>query len=467
MCLGSLVCCVGSAACSLCCSCLPAIKTSTGTRLMYTFFLVLVTGVSIAMLSSAVQEGLEKIPFYKEICNSLNSGENPVDCKNLLGYEAVYKMMFGMACFFFLMMILTFGIKNTKDCRSWLQNGFWLFKFLALVGLCVGAFFIPDAQLFLKVWMYIGMVGGVLFILIQLILLVDFAHTWNASWLVGVEKNKCWFVALLLASITLFTLSVVGYVLLIVFYTDAGGCTANKAFIGVNFTLSILISILAISPCIQKVQPRSGLLQASIVAAYVCFLTASAVSSHPDEYRVVDVVQSDNTTIQQSRPFKCYQGTSTETSDKLVVAGGLTFVFIAVCYISLRTTSEEERLTLHGKAPDPEEATCCCCCMSGGDDNGNVVDSEKGGQPVINDEEDSVTYSYSFFHFIFFLTTLYVMMTLTNWFAPSSDQTIENAYTDGNAAAMWVKVATSWAVIVIYVWTLIAPACCPNREFPN
>lgn len=42
--------------------------------------------------------------------------------------------------------------------------------------------------------MYFGMVGGVLFILIQLVLLVDFANIWNASWLVGVENNKCWFV---------------------------------------------------------------------------------------------------------------------------------------------------------------------------------------------------------------------------------------------------------------------------------
>jgi len=30
--------------------------------------------------------------------------------------------------------------------------------------------------------MYIGMVGGVLFILFQLILLVDFAHQWHNKW---------------------------------------------------------------------------------------------------------------------------------------------------------------------------------------------------------------------------------------------------------------------------------------------
>lgn len=48
--------------------------------------------------------------------------------------------------------------------------------------------------------------------------------------------------------------------------------------------------------------------------------------------------------------------------------------------------------------------------------SGEAVVGEDGIRRAVDDEEDSVTYSYSFFHFHLCLASLYIMMTLTNWY---------------------------------------------------
>jgi len=80
---------------------------------------------------------------------------------------------------------------------------------------------------------------------------------------------------------------------------------------------------------------------------------------------------------------------------------------------------------------------------------------------VYDNEREGVAYSYSFFHFIFGLASLYVMMTLTSWYSPSSNLKELNS----NMASVWVKLVSSWMCILIYGWTLLAPALFPDRDF--
>lgn len=44
-------------------------------------------------------------------------------------------------------------------------------------------------------WFYVGMAGAFCFILIQLVLLIDFAHSWNESWVEKMEEgnSRCWY----------------------------------------------------------------------------------------------------------------------------------------------------------------------------------------------------------------------------------------------------------------------------------
>lgn len=55
-----LACCCGSAACSCCCKCCPKIKQSTGTRIMYALYFLLVTVLCAVMMSPTVEQALKE-----------------------------------------------------------------------------------------------------------------------------------------------------------------------------------------------------------------------------------------------------------------------------------------------------------------------------------------------------------------------------------------------------------------------
>ena len=120
-----------------------------------------------------------------------------IHCEDAIGYLAVYRICFVVTMFFLFMSVIMIGVRNSRDPRAGLQvgfriqikliflllpqNGFWGLKYLIIIAGCIGAFFIPHGN-FGPTWMYFGMVGGFLFIIIQLVLIIDFAHSWAESW---------------------------------------------------------------------------------------------------------------------------------------------------------------------------------------------------------------------------------------------------------------------------------------------
>lgn len=68
----------------------------------------------------------------------------------------------------------------------------------------------------------------------------------------GVKYNRAWYAALALVTLVLFSVAVGAVVFMAIFYTHPEACLLNKIFLGVNGSLCLVISLLAISPCIQK-----------------------------------------------------------------------------------------------------------------------------------------------------------------------------------------------------------------------
>ncbi|XP_049887243.1 probable serine incorporator isoform X2 [Pectinophora gossypiella] len=431
-----LACCCGSAACSLCCSACPSCANSTSTRLMYTLMLLLVMVLACVTLAPGLHDEMKKVPF----CNNstaLIPGNLKVDCDQAVGYLAVYRICFATCLFFILMALIMIGVRSSKDPRAGIQNGFWGIKYLVLIGGIIGSFFIPEGS-FASTWMVFGMIGGFCFIIIQLILIIDFAHSWAERWVSNYEESQSrgWYAALLLAMLTLFTLTLTGIVLLYVYYTKADGCDLSKFFISFNLILVVIASGVSILPSVQEYQPRSGLLQSSVVSLYVMYLTWSALSN-------------------SSKECNSFYGDGKSSFDKQSIIGLVVWA-CSVLYSSIRTASSSSKITMseHILA---KEGTAGYDSIEGADggEAGRTAEDKK----VFDNEGDAVAYSWTFFHVVFALATLYIMMTLTNWYNPSSQLSKENM------ASMWIKIVSSWICVGLYMWTLIAPALLPDRDF--
>ncbi|KAJ7331990.1 hypothetical protein JRQ81_014170 [Phrynocephalus forsythii] len=449
--LASWIPCLCSGASCLLCRCCPNSKNSTVTRLIYAFLLLLSTLVACIMLAPGMEKQLKKIPGF---CMNY-------DCEALVGYRAVYRISFAMAVFFFIFSLLMIQVKSSRDPRAAVHNGFWFFKIAAVVGIMVGAFYIPEGP-FTTVLFIFGTTAAFFFIVIQLVLLVDFAHSWNESWVERMEEgnSRCWYAALLSCTSLNYILSFIAIVLFYVFYTKPDACSENKFFISFNMIVCIAVSITSILPKVQEHQPHSGLLQSSVITLYTMYLTWSAMSNEPDRncnpsllniisQIAVPTSSPVNTTaiVPTLEPQK-----SPQWWDAQSIVGLIIFV-LCLLYSSIRSSnnSQVSKLTLSGSDTVILDDTP----TAGGDAEEGEV------RRVLDNEKDAVQYSYSFFHLMLFLASLYIMMTLTNWYSPDAEtQTLRSKW-----PAVWVKIASSWVCLLLYLWTLVAPLVLSNRDF--
>ncbi|BFF99690.1 serine incorporator 1 [Drosophila madeirensis] len=451
------LCCGGTAA-SMCCSACPSCTNASSSRFMYAFILLVGTVLGAIALSPGLQDTLKKLPFCinststysSKAIDTFSGGSLQVDCEYALGYMAVYRVCFGMACFFALMALIMLGVKSSRDPRSHIQNNFWPLKFLICFGAAIGAIFIPDGS-FGPAMMWVGLIGGLAFILVQLVIIVDFAHSLAESWIEGAENSRGYYYALAGVTLLGYILSLTGITLLYIYFTTSTGCGINKFFISINLIFCLAISVISVLPAVQERLPHSGLLQSSLVTLYTVYLTWSAVANNPEKacnpgmFGLMEGFGNGTTTTIAPPPNPSHNSKVTFDTTNII---GLVVWLLCILYNCISSAVEVSKIT-HDNSEKREALS----------DTEAATDA--GGKPSTDNEVEGVTYSWSMFHIVFVCASLYVMMTLTNWYKPNSDIELFN----GNEASMWVKIISSWLGVFIYGWSLAAPIILSNRDF--
>lgn len=435
-CCASFACsCRIGATCS-CCGYLLQINKSYTTRLMYAVIFMAYMILAWAF-SNWGYDMLHDIPWVGGwICPT----------KETCGVEAVYRISFSLALFHAIFALLFIGVNSSRDVRAIIQDGWWWAKIPALVLLTIGVFFIPDIDFFWMIYGWVALVGAALFILVQLALLIDFAHAWAEDWVSKYEEDteahKAWLYMLIAATfiINSGTLGISGVALGMFSSAD---CWYSPVVVSVNLVIGIIILLVSLLPKVQETNPRIGLLQSSVVVFYSTYLVWSAILSEPNS---------------------CPGWFSKDigTADPLTIIIGAIITVVSVLYASLRagsstTLAPVNEVLLEQEIKEDEKHSE----DDNSDDESDTVKEPRRSIP--DDEVGQVKYNYSFFHLAFCLGAMYVAMLVTNWAVLEGDS--DSIFTDVGWASFGIKLATAGVTFALYLWTILAPCIFPDRDF--
>lgn len=159
--------------------------------------------------------------------------------------EAVLRVSLGSFLFFAIFALLMIGVKDQRDARDSWHHGGWMAKIMIWCTLVILMFFVPHG--FVGVYETLSKFGSGLFLLIQVVLLLDFTHTWNNAWVS--KDEQFWYIALLVVSLVCYLATFLFSGLLFHWFNPSGyECNLNTFFIVVTLSLAFVFAVVALHP---------------------------------------------------------------------------------------------------------------------------------------------------------------------------------------------------------------------------
>ena len=442
---------------------------SMATRIAYAFILLFNSIFAWIMLTPWAIRKLEHLTldYMTFQCGS----------SECYGFMAVQRINFALGLFHFLLSFILIGVRNTKDGRAGLQNGYWGPKIVAWIAFIIISFLIPE-EFFMFYGKYIAFTGAMLFVLLGLVLLVDLAHTWVEFCLDKAEDESnsnasVWRYFLVGSTFTMYIAAAAMTIIMYIFFSGST-CGMNNSAITINLVAMLLITGISMAPRVQEENMRAGIGQSAMVAVYCTYLTFSAVCMEPDDKKCNPLIRARGartTTIVMGAVVTlltvAYTTTRAATQSFF---GNKDQAYIQLpedeygpssehVIISEQPRARRQMLLQQAIAEGTLPATATL------DDSDTEEEDSHGGKHVKDDERRSTQYNYSLFHVIFFLATCWVATLLTQSLDPDHESESDFQPVGRTYAASWVKIISSWICYLIYSWSLLAPLVLTGRDF--
>ena len=429
---------------------LPHVPQSKITRLRYISALLLVSIISMFMMSAKSYKYLNDYLCYKIGYHS---------CEYVHGVGPVYRILFTMFLFFSIMAVLLIGVETSLCSRAIFHNKLWVLKTFILFGCMFASIYLPRSIYTGEVWHFFGLNGGFAVIIVQFILLIDAVHIFNSKVIYLMENkensnaSKLCFLLLWIPTSVLYIASLFGTVMFYKRYSSKTDCISNLFFVSFHIYMCVAATFISIHPVIQEVRPKSGLLQSSIASAYSTYVLWTALTNQPDG---------------MCNPSRNYLYPIDPLKNEQIVISLMINIFILIVF-SVRPVKSPQygkvnNSTLYKpnmSARQSEQTNADISRNTSNEEDKKNKEIQNDLKIIYDDEFCGVEYSYSLFHTIIGISSLYIMMVLTNWYRPEEEENLSVKLIAG-WGAVWMKICSGIFCVFIYIWSMVAPLLFPS-----
>lgn len=345
--------------------------------------------------------------------------------------------------------------------------------------------------------------ASILFLVVQCVVIIDMAyslHDWwmrriaarakemdDAGWQPGACSN-CWAVSYLVVAVGLWLASVVSLGVLFKYF---GACGLAQFFLAFTLIAGLALTVVSLWGA------SKGVLVPSVLFAYNTYLVYGAVSNNPDgacnlfaatenknqasiltglAIAVVSITYAAYSSANSFHGAVVAAARHTEAKKAAATAAAATSPIVTATAPAAPPAAAggEVELGAAGKrAPAPtgapkgvgtpaayaDDAPASSASSASSTGSGSAL---AGAPAAAAAAPDAVEPHPWLFHLIMMLGGLYLAMLLTNWGEPTASAT---GNPELSQASMWVRIVSQWLIWLLYIWSLIAPSCCPGRDF--
>ncbi|VDL59147.1 unnamed protein product [Hymenolepis diminuta] len=259
--------------------CVGKVKESTSTRFLYCCILTVVSILSVIFHTGGLAHSTAMRVFDDMIIEFCSRFQTREQCVRFVGFIAVYRFCIPLAILHIFLMLFTVTNTDSQSWRGKLHNGFWFWKCVFIVGLWIASIFIPALDKATVVWMLLAVLGGIAFIYLQNVFLIDFAYEFNGTWFRRSKKKPIYKTMIVAITTTLYLGTFTAYFVLWAFWGYLNSCVLNAMIVYVNVCVTgLLLFMSLIHP---RIRSQCLYLPGAVTAAFAAYLTWSAVLSQP------------------------------------------------------------------------------------------------------------------------------------------------------------------------------------------